>query len=355
MKLSSSIFIGMIIFIALTTIFAGCVSQTPSLPSTIPTVNQLKLGDIATVAFTIYDDQDRPIVTTDAKLYNDTLNKGGTVFYSNPLNVPVDITTTTNVTKIPVVYKQYNTYFGLFRDEMNLISTGLSGMKVNDQKTISLVMPKDPLETQVDADQFTLLVKPAADTRVNEQIVLALTDHPQINLDNSTPVDQYMRTFYVKEISPEGLNMKYGYSKIDIQVISPENQNSPQSITPGVQYDDSTPISTQSNVASSEQNQYRSTPVVTYGSSEQTPSTLSGSGDDVVSFAATGTSLRIFTMKYTGTSNFAVVLKDANGGYMKLLANEIGSYSGKKSEQLSTGKYYLDVTASGPWSIQISS
>ena len=82
----------------------------------------------------------------------------------------------------------------------------------------------DPLETQVNADQFALLVKPVNETRVNEQIVLALADHPQINLDNTTPVNQYMRTFYVKGISPEGLNMKYGYSTIEVQIINLKNQ-----------------------------------------------------------------------------------------------------------------------------------
>jgi len=181
-------------------------------------------GDVATVAYTIYDDQNRPIVTTNVKLYNDTLNKGGTVFYSNPLQVPVNVTTMTNVTRIPVQYQDYQTNFGLFRDEMNLIATGLSGMKLNEQKRISLVMPKDSLETLVSADQFALLVKPVNETRVNEQIVLALTDNPQINLDNTTPVDQYMRTFYVKGISPEGLDMKYGYSTIDLQILSLKTQ-----------------------------------------------------------------------------------------------------------------------------------
>lgn len=181
-------------------------------------------GDMATVAYTIYDDQNRPIVTSNAKLYNDTLAKGGTVFYSNPLQVSVNGTTMTNVTRIPVQYQQYQNYFGLFRDEMNLITTGLSGMKVNEQKRISLVMPKDPLETQVSAEQFALLVKPVNETRVNEQFALALTDHPQVNLDNTTPVDQYLRTFYVKGISPEGLDMKYGYSTIDLQIISLKTQ-----------------------------------------------------------------------------------------------------------------------------------
>jgi hypothetical protein len=177
-------------------------------------------GDVATVAYTIYDDQNRPLVTTNSKLYNDTLNNGGTIFYSNPLLVPVNVNTTTNVTRIPVVYQQYQTFYGLFRDEMNMIATGLSGMKLNEHKRISLVMPKDPLETQVSAEQFSLLVKPVNQTYVNEQIVLALTDNPQINLDNTTPVNQYMRTFYVKSISPEGLDMKYGLSTIDVQIIS---------------------------------------------------------------------------------------------------------------------------------------
>ena len=194
------------------------VSSMPM--SVFSTLKGTQSGDVATVAYTIYDDQNRPIVTTNSKLYNDTLNKGGTVFYSNPLQVQVNVTTMTNVTRIPVQYQEYQTYFGLFRDEMNLIATGLSGMKLNEQKRISMVMPKDPLETQVDAEQFSLLVKPINQTRLNEQVVLALTDNPQINLDNTTPVDQYMRTFYIKEISPEGLNMKYGYSTIDVQITS---------------------------------------------------------------------------------------------------------------------------------------
>ena len=78
-----------------------------------------------------------------------------------------------------------------------------------------------------------------------------------------------------------------------------------------------------------------------------------GSGDDVVAFDADGTDLRTFSMDYTGESNFAVILLDSQGNYTALLANEIGSYNGTTSEQLTTGKYFLDVDASGPWSIDI--
>lgn len=84
-------------------------------------------------------------------------------------------------------------------------------------------------------------------------------------------------------------------------------------------------------------------------------SSLSGFGDDVQSFAVTGTGLKIFLMSHDGTRNFAVVLKDQDGNWVALIANEIGSYFEKKFEQLTTGTYYLEITADGSWTIDISS
>lgn len=81
---------------------------------------------------------------------------------------------------------------------------------------------------------------------------------------------------------------------------------------------------------------------------------LTGTGDDVVSFTTTGSGLYIFTMKHTGSSNFAVWLLDEKGNKIDLLVNEIGSYSGKKSEQLTVGKYFLDITADGLWTVQVA-
>ena len=92
--------------------------------------------------------------------------------------------------------------------------------------------------------------------------------------------------------------------------------------------------------------------------STQVPSksiTFQGSGDDVQSFTATGDGMRIFSMSYSGDGNFAIWLKDSQGNDINLLANEIGSYNGKKSERLGPGTYYLDVTASGPWTITLAS
>ena len=78
-----------------------------------------------------------------------------------------------------------------------------------------------------------------------------------------------------------------------------------------------------------------------------------GRSDDVQSFNLNGNGLGIFTMNYSGAHNFVVWLKDQNGNRIELLVNVIGSYSGRTSVRLSSGKYYLEVKASGPWSINL--
>jgi hypothetical protein len=82
---------------------------------------------------------------------------------------------------------------------------------------------------------------------------------------------------------------------------------------------------------------------------------LNGHGDDVKSFNVTETGLHIFTMHHTGDRNFAITLKDDNGKYIALLVNEIGDYSGKNSERLTVGKYWLTINADGDWTIAITS
>jgi hypothetical protein len=79
---------------------------------------------------------------------------------------------------------------------------------------------------------------------------------------------------------------------------------------------------------------------------------LSGTGDSVVPFTATGSGVWIFTLHHSGEGNFIVWIKDDQGKRLFLLSNEIGIYSGTKPQNLNAGKYYLNVTASGPWTIQ---
>jgi hypothetical protein len=89
------------------------------------------------------------------------------------------------------------------------------------------------------------------------------------------------------------------------------------------------------------------------GSSIVDATYVSGHGNGIRLFNATETGPKIFTMRHTGDHNFAITLKDGTGKYLSLLVNEIGDYSGEKSERLTAGNYSLDITSDGDWTIGI--
>jgi len=86
--------------------------------------------------------------------------------------------------------------------------------------------------------------------------------------------------------------------------------------------------------------------------------TFSGSGDDVVSVKIVSESVLV-TMTHDGESNFAVTSKTRDDGYIDLLANEIGPYSGTVIQELGTSVFtkkklgLFEVSADGNWTIVI--
>ncbi len=84
------------------------------------------------------------------------------------------------------------------------------------------------------------------------------------------------------------------------------------------------------------------------------PQTFTGTSDDAKAIMLTSGAIR-FDMSYTGTDYFAVILHDAEGNYISLLANEIGTYGGSKSQGIiAGGVYYLTITGIGSWSVTVS-
>jgi len=81
---------------------------------------------------------------------------------------------------------------------------------------------------------------------------------------------------------------------------------------------------------------------------------FNGSGDYVQPFTTVGAEIHIFNISYYGDNNFTIWLKDEQGNNIDLLINETGSYNGMIPVQLGPGIYYLDITASGPWSVDLS-
>ena len=82
---------------------------------------------------------------------------------------------------------------------------------------------------------------------------------------------------------------------------------------------------------------------------------ISGEGQEASQIFALTKGLSIFTMKHSGSSNFIIWLLDHNGKNVELLVNEIGDFNGSKAVGISTpGDYILDISADGPWMVNIT-
>lgn len=92
----------------------------------------------------------------------------------------------------------------------------------------------------------------------------------------------------------------------------------------------------------------------TTANAQSAPIDLSGRGQKASEQFDLEQGLSVFTMNHTGGSNFAVKLLDSSGKMVDLLANDIGNFTGEKAVGVTTpGKYLLDISADGPWTIKV--
>jgi predicted small lipoprotein YifL len=94
---------------------------------------------------------------------------------------------------------------------------------------------------------------------------------------------------------------------------------------------------------------------------EALPVNITGHGCGVSQFFFLDEGLATFKMSHDGDSNFIVHLYSSEGSLEELLANEIGSYSGKQAVSVKSsgfiepepGIYILSVIADGDWTIEV--
>jgi hypothetical protein len=79
---------------------------------------------------------------------------------------------------------------------------------------------------------------------------------------------------------------------------------------------------------------------------------FSGTGQQATSTADFEKALYVFKLTHSGQKHFGVWLVDSSGNKVELLANTAGPFSGSKAVQIpAKGRYLLDVSADGEWSI----
>ncbi|MFA5384514.1 MAG: copper amine oxidase N-terminal domain-containing protein [Eubacteriales bacterium] len=80
---------------------------------------------------------------------------------------------------------------------------------------------------------------------------------------------------------------------------------------------------------------------------------FSGNGVSYIDKFALNNGPAYVSYQFSGDGNFIFWLLDGNGKEKELIANEIGSCSGKTVISIEQGMYFVRVNSNGPWSITI--
>ena len=184
-----------------------------------------KPGDVAVIDYTLYDARGNPIVTTDQTLFKQVATKGNFVLFSKQISVTSN--QTFSGTLFPVqVYSTSSGWanqFALFRTEYDAMSSGIVGMKVNEQKRINI--PSSSAMTQLWTPE--LLMRNGvnlSDLNVGNIIPMGVGDNPEEMASNKSSLT-YMRIGEVSRKTPEGAVVDFGYPSADIRVVSINKNN----------------------------------------------------------------------------------------------------------------------------------
>ena len=185
-------------------------------------------GDVAQVSYTIRDSQNRPVLTSDLRLYNATIEKGDIIMMTSVLNVPVNATSENKIIIIPAYIQGYSANAGLLVYEWDIIAKDLLGMKTGESKTITFPM-LDGVEMQMTAEEFNQLFNQTGydfnTFTLNDQILLPMVNQPNINLDDTdTPDDYFLRVGYIREKTNDTITINYAYSTAEINLVQLNNR-----------------------------------------------------------------------------------------------------------------------------------
>ena len=211
-----------IVIVAACVIFVGmCIMSFANLDNLFTGNAPATTGEVAVLDYTLKDELGRPLVTSNQRLFNDTLKAGGFAMLSAQLPVTVNVTSAKPVSYVPVYISgvgQMN--YGILGPEMNAISQALAGMKPGERKNISLPANLS-MSTSLLPDEFeSVSGMNISGIKLGDQIPLRLTTQsPQDMTNNTTSLNDYfLRIAHVTQLDDTGVVLEYNLTSADITV-----------------------------------------------------------------------------------------------------------------------------------------
>jgi hypothetical protein len=178
-------------------------------------------GDQVAVEFTIWDVQNRPIITTNQQLYSTAHQQGIPAFFSPGMVVVANGTYNESILGIdaynPVTAEW--TKYGMFGAEMEIIGEGMVGMRIGETKNISLsTLTMAP--TILIREEYENIGGNFTTTRIGQMLVRAFTEQPEIPLNGTTPGASFRwRILEVVDKDAENITISYWYQTAQVKAV----------------------------------------------------------------------------------------------------------------------------------------
>jgi hypothetical protein len=180
----------------------------------------VKPGDAVIIDYTFFNAEGNPILTTDQQLYVKTASTSGGLVLLKNISITANQTLTSSLYPVQMYTpgSGWSKQFALFSPEYNAISSGIVGMKINEQKRISIPSGNSMTQTW-SADQLLLNKVNISDISVGDVLAMGVSDNPTAEV-NSTAAISYIRTGEVTQKTQSGVVVDFGYPAADIKVVS---------------------------------------------------------------------------------------------------------------------------------------
>jgi hypothetical protein len=209
-----------IFIVAACLLFVGLMILSGMGNQWITMFNSVKSGDTVVLDVTVYDASGTPIITSEQTVYNQAMANGQDIFATKQLTVISNKTMDKSIIGIP---GSASTGTGIqqlavFSSEYNAISSGIVGMKVNEQKRIAI--PTDTmLMNDFSVEQLALSKINLTDISVGDNFFMGVSDTTQ-QVTNTTKATTFLRIGEVVSKSPDGVVVDLNYPSYEVRVVS---------------------------------------------------------------------------------------------------------------------------------------
>lgn len=213
-----------ILIVCVCVLFVGLMILSGMGNSWLTIFTSVKAGDTVVIDYTLFDAAGKPIVTTEQSTYDQAVAQGSGVFGSKQITITANQTMEKPIYSI-MVYPSNGgkvQQLALFSSEYNALSSGIIGMRVNEQKRIP-ISSNIPMTYDWSAERLALNKINLSDITIGDSFFMGVSDNPEAAANN-TSANSYLRIGEVANKSPEGVVVDFSFPVIDVRVVTINKQ-----------------------------------------------------------------------------------------------------------------------------------